>query len=355
LNQLKTACTIVILAFSGIRVSELLSIEVGCSITEKYEDGHTRHYINTLIHKHREHGSKDTWVVIQEVVCAISVLEKLTEKIRKSTGDHRLFLTDGTGHFFGVHRHFKPESVSEYTFEAINYQINSFQKHCIKALDIGLPDWRDSAIGGPELWHFNTRQFRRTLARYIARQPFGIIAGMRQYKHVEVTVFEGYAGSEPEWNKLLESEKVLASVDLLEEVAMDLSNGELAGVLGQNLRKQFAHEFKGRAEDFPPSQIAKWLATSQKPIFVGKFNFCFFEPQKAVCTNASSSGPVLNYCQPEICSNACIAKRHITKWEAQAKQVEELASLPKTTKIHRIALMNEATKLRAVIDTYGEK
>lgn len=170
-----------------------------------------------------------------------------------------------------------------------------------------------------------------------------------------MTVFEGYAGQEPEWNKLLESERVLASIDLLEEVALDLSSGELAGKLGEHLKNQFSLEFKGQAEDFAPSQIAKWLANSQKPIFVGKLNFCFFEPKNAACTDSSSSRPILNHCQPDICSNACIGKRHIAKWEAQAKQAEDLASVPKIMKIHRIALINEATKLRAIIDTYGQK
>ncbi|WP_136219048.1 hypothetical protein [Massilia sp. Mn16-1_5] len=355
LHQLRTACTIVILAFSGIRISELLSIEAGCCTTEQYEDGHTRRYINTLLHKHCERGAKDTWVVIQEVVDAISVLEQLTEKVRSATEDKRLFLSDGTGHFFGIHRDFSLEKVSEYTNGAINYQLNSFRDHCNKFLHAKIPCWLDDTLAVSVQWEFNTRQFRRTLARYIARQPFGLIAGMRQYKHVEVTVFEGYAGQEPEWNKLLESERVLASIDLLDEVALDLSSGELAGKLGEHLKKQFFLEFKGQAEDFAPSQIAKWLANSQKPIFVGKLNFCFFEPKNAACTDSSSSRPILNHCQPDICSNSCIGKRHIAKWEAQAKQAEDLASLPKITKIHRIALINEATKLRAVIDTYGKK
>ena len=44
-------------------------------------------------------------------------------------------------------------------------------------------------------WELTTRQFRRSLAWHIAHQPFGIVAGARQYKHAQVTIFEGYAGT----------------------------------------------------------------------------------------------------------------------------------------------------------------
>ena len=355
LQQLRAACAIIILAFSGIRVSELLSIQADCCVTEQYEDGCVRHYINTAIHKHREGGTKDTWVVIEEVVKAIKILEILTAKIRKATNDNHLFLSVGTCHFFNVQKEYSSNSVAEYTTCGINYQINSFQRHCNQVINRPIPKWINIENQTTESWSFNTRHFRRTLARYIARLPFGIIAGMRQYKHVEVAVFEGYAGSEPEWNKLLEDERVLASIDLLEEVAMDLSNGELAGHVGQQIKSEFAIEFKGRAEDFPPSQIAKWLATSQKPLFVGKFNFCFFDSAKAVCTGAASVVPVLNHCQPDVCSNACLAKRHMPIWEAQLKQAEDIATHPKVSQLHRKTLMHEVIKLRAVVENYGAK
>lgn len=40
-----------------------------------------------------------------------------------------------------------------------------------------------------------TRQFRRTLAWFIARRPGGTIAGALQYRHQYVQMFEGYAGT----------------------------------------------------------------------------------------------------------------------------------------------------------------
>ncbi len=42
---------------------------------------------------------------------------------------------------------------------------------------------------------FETRQFRHTLAWHIAHQPFGIVAGARQFHHTKTIMFEGRAGT----------------------------------------------------------------------------------------------------------------------------------------------------------------
>jgi len=356
LQQLRTACTLIILAYSGIRLSELLSLEANSYVSDTCEDGLMRYFINTTVHKHRASGSKDTWVVIDEVVQAIRLLEQLSARQRSSSKDDRLFIHDPKIPYFSIRADFENAKLVWYTNEAIGLQLDSFQSHCNKnILDVAIPEWVDDS-GTSRSWKFNARQFRRTLARYIARQPFGIIAGMLQYKQVEVAVFQGYAGTEPAWNKLLEEERVLASVDILEEIAMDLSNGDVAGGVGENLKQSFASEFRGRAEDYPPSQIAKWLARGKKPLFVGKFNFCFFDPTRARCTGGLEvAAPVLNHCQPGTCDNACVGKRHIGKWEAQLAQAEEIVLHPKTSPHFAGVMKREATILRRIVSEYGNK
>ncbi|MDR6419971.1 hypothetical protein J2801_002222 [Paraburkholderia phenoliruptrix] len=355
-HQLRRACTTVIFAYSGIRTSELLGVEANCCIADECEDGALRYYINTTLHKHRQRGSKDTWVVIDEVVAALRILESLTQRIRDETGEHRLFLSDGTHLLFSVHRDFSELDVKELTQDGVLAQVKSFQRICNSSLNRPpIPEWVDSdGISRP--WALNARQFRRTLARFIARQPFGIVAGMLQYKQIESTTFQGYAGSEPEWNQMLAQEKVLASVDILEEVAMDLSNEQLAGEFGQKLKHEFFEEFRGRAENFPPSQIAKWLADKQRTLYVGKFNFCFFDSTKARCLNgAKSESPILNFCQPDSCSNACIAKRHISRWKGQLEQAKDAAAHPKASQLQKQLLTRESEKLQAIIFEYGDE
>lgn len=356
LHQLRRACTIVVLAFSGIRLSELLALEAGCCVTDELEGSKVRHYVNTVLHKHRGVGSRDTWVVIDEVVKAIAILEQLSEDLRLASGDNRLFLSSGSNAPFSItsgvgtaERLYRPDSLI--------YQLNRFVARCNETLDRPrIPDWT-SEEEETKPWQLNLRQFRRTLARYIAREPFGIIAGMLQYKHVEVACFEGYAGCEPSWNKLLEEEKALASVNILDEVAMDLSNGAVGGGLGDELWREFETEFKGRAEDFRPSQIAKWLADENRNLYVGKFNFCFFNKDKALCTKDSPNKdrPILNSCDPKHCKNSCVASRHAPVYKAQMEQAIELMRHPKATEAQRVVLTEQVEELNSVLRTIGEK
>ena len=63
-------------------------------------------------------------------------------------------------------------------------------------------------------WSFNTRQFRRTLAWYIANRPFGVVAGKIQYKHASVAMFDGYAGSSASgFRQEIEQERALGQLD----------------------------------------------------------------------------------------------------------------------------------------------
>lgn len=349
-HQLRRACIITVFAFSGIRNAELLGMEAGCCVADTLDDGRIRYYINTILRKFKGNGSRDTWVVIEEVSKAVAILEELTNAQRMATGKKWLLISTSDNAQYSIGKSdFRKTSV--YSNASLVEQINTFVKYCNRDLARPtIPEWTDDN-GVTRPWKFNCRQFRRTLARYIARQPFGIIAGMLQYKHVNAACFEGYAGSEPEWNKMLAQEKVLASIDILEEVAIDLANGATAGEFSSEIKRAYEKEFEGRVEDYPPSQIAKWLANREKTLFVGKFNFCFFDSSKALCVKQSGQAdrPILNSCDPANCKNSCVSKRHLPLWDAQLTQATELMRHPKSSPLQRDILAREISSLKKVI------
>ncbi len=351
IQQLRVACNNVIIAYSGMRTSEFLSIKFNCCVKDTAEDGSIVNFMNTILHKHREKGKKDTWVVIDEVVNAVDMLTVLTARVRLESGCDLLNLTDSTNWMFCVHKDFHDTKLKEFGQSTIIFQMGAFAKYCNTYLNHPQIPQFLNANGELADWSFNPRQFRRTLARYIARQPFGIIAGMIQYKHVCARMFEGYAGNDPDWIKLLEEERVLAEVDILEEVAIDLSNGTIAGGFGSALSEEFDQEFRGRAEDHSISQIVKWLSGSSKVFYTGKFNFCAFDESKALCISNKEdrSSPILNSCDPTKCENACVSKRHLPLWRAQLKQAENMFDHPKTNSFQRTAMIRELHDLRTVI------
>ncbi|WP_146042050.1 hypothetical protein [Chromobacterium sinusclupearum] len=357
LYRLRIACILVILAYSGVRASELFSIEENCCVMDETEDGKKINYLNTVLRKHRHKGSMDTWVIVEEVVTAISILEQITKHARKALGTKRLLLGRSDNQFFNVQTIEDTDGFVELNSSTLLEGIEQFRQHVNENLNFSpIPLWTDQD-GVEKPWKFNTRQFRRTLARYIARQPFGVIAGMRQYKHVQVAIFEGYAGVDTEWLDMVGEERGLAQFDFIDEIAISLSSEAVAGEAGIQIKQAFETEFKGRAEDFSPSTIAKWLASTNKTLFIGNLNLCYFEPTKARCLRNSEikDAPILNRCEPENCKNACVTKRHLPLWTAQLKQVEEAIHHPKASVIAKQLLSNEASKIRKIVeDVQGE-
>ncbi|MFD7476131.1 hypothetical protein ACFV8Z_29275 [Streptomyces sp. NPDC059837] len=70
--------------------------------------------------------------------------------------------------------------------------------------------------------HLTPRQFRRTLAWFIARRPGGTIAGALQYRHQRIQMFEGYAGtSNSGFRDEVEAEEGFARGQFLTELGAD--------------------------------------------------------------------------------------------------------------------------------------
>ncbi len=351
LHRLRVACILVILAYSGVRASELFSIEEDCCVVDEAADGRKLVYLNTVLRKHRRRGSKDTWVIIDDVVTAIDILQQLTKHARKALGTKRLLLGGTDSHFFAVQLTGDDARATELTSNTVLESIEQFRLHINEKTKFApIPNWTDEA-GNEKPWLFNTRQFRRTLARFIARQKYGIIAGMRQYKHAQVAIFEGYGSVDTDFLNMVRDEGGLGYFDFMDEFAISLSSGAVAGKAASEIKRSFEAEFKGRAEDYPPSTIAKWLASSDKTLYIAALNLCYFDPKAARCLRNSQvkDGPILNRCEPDNCDNACVTKKHVPLWTAQLAQVKDAIRHPKTSVITKQLLSKEADRIERIV------
>jgi len=352
LYSLRNACLMVVLAYSGVRASELFDICAKCCVYDDVGDGERIYYLNTNLRKHRHKGSKNTWVIVEEVVDAIKILEQLTFRARRAFVKSQLLIASMQSDFFNVQDLDDWRRYQLFTTEGLIEAINTFQKHIGQELTYApIPLWTDEH-GKKTPWHFTLMQFRRTLARYIARQPYGIIAGMRQFKHVLVTVFQGYASLDAEWLNLLHDEDGFSSLDYINELALGLKMQSVAGEAAQELKRTFEAEFGGRIDQAPASVIQKWLVSQHKTLFVGKFNFCAFNPDRAYClrNSADKSKPILNSCHPDICKNSCVTKKHMPLWTAQLQQTEDTLKHPRLPPKARELITAEADRIRAVVN-----
>ncbi len=128
-----------------------------------------------------------------------------------------------------------------------------------------------------QAWRFTPRQFRRTLAWQIARQPFGLVAGARQYQQVSVAVFAGYAGtSESGFRAEVEKERAEAQLDdIIERYEDDLQGRAFTGGAAARLKADFARiraelgDFPGRRAD--RARVREMLRVCRAPTASGSW------------------------------------------------------------------------------------
>lgn len=190
-------------------------------------------------------------------------------------------------------------------------------------------------------YHIMPGQFRRTLARHIARQPFGIIAGRLQYHHVSIAIFEGYAGSASETFGLdVEDERILAGIDILEEMRSDARQGWRAGSGAKRVLDEWetVRETKSAQGIVDTSDTGSVLDNSVRKlaekVHVGSLAYCVFNVSSALCLSGSeqqeANSPAISMCSPDKCGNAVVAPCHIPKWQALKNEADRLAHLARS-------------------------
>ncbi|PKW19761.1 hypothetical protein [Saccharopolyspora spinosa] len=354
-NHLLAACYVVIAYLTGARDSEVQGLERGCHFTEATGDGVlVRHKIRGWVTKRRGSApQRAVWVTLPDVARAIDVLERLTDK-------RYLFTRPNRGSALA------PAS-------EITEMINRFAEHVVTLADrTGLPPippvTREGIDGQTttDAWWFTTRQFRRTLAWHIARQPFGLVAGKIQYQQASVSIFEGYAGtSESGFRAEVEKERAEAQLDdIVERYEDDLCGRPFTGGAAARLKSEFARvraelgDFPGRRAD--RARVREMLRGLARTFRVGVLADCAFDdanPDAAVCLSESNRArkvkrtlPILDACQPGNCANACQTSRHRPAWERMVAEVDEHLKDKKINDVQRDALLRQRKAWQGILD-----
>jgi len=146
---------------------------------------------------------------------------------------------------------------------------------------------RAGAPGVP--WAFNARQFRRSLAWHIAHQPFGIVAGAKQYKHARHVMFSGYAGTSASgFAAEVATEEAVARLDYAEDLYRDWNDGGRSqGGASARIDAEFAR-IRRELGDLPgvvssTTRLRRMLAHLTKTLYPGILNDCFYQSATAVC------------------------------------------------------------------------
>jgi hypothetical protein len=353
-RHLQTAAYIVCCYLTGMRDGEVQSLRSGCLKRNLDRDGRTeRLAIEGVTWKDRgARGEQVEWITIEAAVQAIRVAERLSERFRRNAGTERLWLALDDR-----------ETNNAETPILIAKKINQFREHLDERY--GADDSPVIPRVGEDVWRFNTRQFRRTLAWYIANRPFGVVAGKIQYKHASVAMFNGYAGSSASgFRQEVEQELALGQLDDIIDYFENHRRGHgPGGPAGKRVGVEL--ERVGRELGPLPGQLADrkrlkaMLAHLARTLHVGYLNDCFFDPLTALCLRESekpsASVPVLSRCAPDRCPNACLVERHLPPCEASIAQAEDLLAYKRLSPLQREALRLDNDRKRRLIAPLKER
>jgi integrase len=307
-KRLRTACYIIIAYFSGIRVSEGLSIKKGC-IEKKRSDNGTDYYLLHSTHYKTEKRPKaDTWLVPEAVAIAVDVLERLSEPWRKQSELDYLLLNMN-----------KSKSGKRGVISDMNKLLKEFTKDTGVVFHNGKP------------WNLTTHQFRKTFAYFMARENkcnFKFL--QEQFKHVSMDMTLWYVITEEEDMELLEDvENAVEDVSL--ECLYDIMTPgkNIGGAGGAYIAERRDKIFKGMAGE----DIHRTLNESgMDDLYVRStiYGLCVFNEEHAECNAGFDC-----LCNPNTCKNAVVTDDYKKHWVELLQRCGELINRPSASPLQK--------------------
>lgn len=351
----QTACYILVAYFSGMRDSEVQNLQIGC--IERVVDALTGQATRYLIRGTASKGNAGqraphTWVTVETAGKAVEVLEALLPVF-------------GAGpQLFGKISNLwegKEPGIKSHLNNYLQRFINMCQEIAIRlATEARTDDELRIArnLSFSKEWRLGSRQFRRTIAWYIANRPFGVVAGMIQYGHLSHITFEGYAGtSHSGFRAEVEREQALARLGDIVELYEDYKRGVLpSGGKAPTVLAEF--EFVDRAlaqegaEVVSEQRLRRMLANLATHLYPGIYSHCFFNAETALCLERleRKDQPVLANCDELVCANACRWKAHAPAISDAISEIRELKAKRGISPTQRTILEEQMRRFQALLE-----
>ncbi|WP_045740349.1 site-specific integrase [Actinoplanes rectilineatus] len=337
---LRGATYVFVAAMSMMRDSEIRDIVRG-SVGEHYGAP----ALMSTKRKHDPSRPREAWWIIEPVAEAITVAEALSS--------HPSLIFTSSDSKRGLE--FKSPDV-----------VRSFIRHVNAATaDHGL-----RIPGGSVRPHM----MRKTMAMLTATEPGAEIALGIQLKHVATRllanrVTEGYAASDPQWDKLLGTAVDQARFATLREFYDEHHAGKVIGfgpaadkitatfdAIRETAQQMVAN---GQARQGDARVEHDLLRKARIPIRFGKLNHCAADPSNPVgarCLDAVEElplghrGPLIDRCQPGRCANSIIGVEHVPIWTAEKRSLLKLVDDGKFPPARSALIQRQLDDVQAVID-----
>jgi hypothetical protein len=335
---IRTAAIALLAAVSGMRSSELMELEVGCTRPpEHYGPDLVRYRLASKVVKGQQLGGlADEWIVIEPAYKAAQLLQAL-------------------------HEH--PENgaplLGRFAFD-VRY---SWFRNWVNG-----PAGRRLALATIPETPVSLRALRRTLAIELAYRPGGLLAAKLHLKHIAVATTEGYAsrpgGAQAELLAEVNKHEAERNLDLVWAELHNYQRGILpAGPGARELTEFFAHidgEPTAGQTSAPTIQrsdrdVLNLLTKRAKTLHLGTANYCWFtDPARALCLKLAGTPnadkPLIGMCDSARCPQATHHPCHRPVWAEHAEQTRTfLGQLGKTRATERARLQGDHDRALRVI------
>jgi len=343
LNDLRTACYIILASTSGCRHHELANVQLGAHHRTQDDEGTVYHWMRSRSDK-TDVGIHN-WMIPEVAVRALRIMERwcapyqamiAAEMLqRRRANPHDPQITEAYKHrhalFLGIYPR-KGNQVRTLTNMSLGMHLKAFAKDC------GLS------------WDLASHQFRRKFANYAAHSRFGDLRYLKEhFAHWSMDMTLGYA-MDDSWGQHLDLELYADIQGELEDIKLGvvdnwLSDAPLAGGYGRAL-KQWQREPQNLLIFKDHATMLKSIAESTSIRSNGH----------AWCT-ADNDGCVGNTLERtrcgNNCSNAVIGRGHAGIYQGLYDDLKELVLCPDIGEGGRQRVLRDLNRCRVVLTELG--
>jgi integrase len=339
-DRLYDACFVVVAYLVGVRVSEILGLQVGCIEHHGSAAGDERFaYLVGRIYKtaRSKGGEAHRWVAPEPVVRAIAVMEQLSEPLRRRSGRSDLWLITSSTGLIGPAVEIDLPIVTT-IIRRLNHLFAAF---------IGLPLYEG------EPWHLNTHQGRKTFARFVGkRDRTGLHALQAHFGHVtRVMTDRGYVGTDFALDDLIDRHTRDETRTALEEL---LTATTLGGKGGRMIAAR--SQFRGRTRDGDVQAYVDFLM-QETDLRLGAcdWGYCVYRVETSACFGDDKGpNPTLRTESTCLsCANFAVTAKHRSVWEARRARNARLldqAALDPTSRALAETRIVECNRILAELD-----
>ncbi|MFM0188078.1 site-specific integrase [Paraburkholderia nemoris] len=314
------ATLIICLLLTGMRISEVLSLQENCVRKKMLPSGRTYTFVAGTAAKRQ--GHQRLWVAPQVVIEALKLASSLNGKPRGASGENYIYLMRQRMWFVPQPGR-SAQMLSRLT--AIEY-VREFITSVARKVRSEDASW------------FHPHRMRKTFARFvILRNKASLEALAYHYGHLYTAVLDGvYVGSDMGLAEMLSDETAVELERCLTEL---LSASNVAGRAGERLMAMHrtsnsSRSFKGQAA---LKSIAQRLIREGVTLAPCDWGYCVYVSDLSAC-KGDHSGPNPVRRNPTTCgtcSNFSATEIHRPWWEQKYRQEEEFLrrdDLPEQTR-----------------------